>query len=221
MIKFPPLVVAAVRTAIEVTWPRGIQNERELSGAFEFQLKGNPWSGQGDDSIPARMLMCEVLSAIYHYGWELRMSTDISQKAMDKDILIFREGTLPPPCQFLAITFNDNDRLRVINGSASPSTSNVAPNDVINAIKNVWNMNVQREQWKIPGVAWEFKLHGNPWWASGDESIQVRLLLLDMLDQLMGLGWDFHASLDMTAGPGGATRNAGSDTDCWILKKLL
>jgi hypothetical protein len=153
------------------------------------------------------------------------MSTDISQKAMDKDILIFREGTLPPPCQFLAITFNDNDRLRVINGSASPSTSNVAPNDVINAIKNVWNMNVQREQWKIPGVAWEFKLHGsvcrflyscfsdlvcrNPWWASGDESIQVRLLLLDMLDQLMGLGWDFHASLDMTAGPGGATRNAG------------
>jgi hypothetical protein len=66
MIKFPPLVVAAVRTAIEVTWPRGIQNERELSGAFEFQLKGNPWSGQGDDSIPARMLMCVFADDLVH-----------------------------------------------------------------------------------------------------------------------------------------------------------
>jgi hypothetical protein len=154
------------------------------------------------------------------------MSTDISQKAQDKDLLIYREGPLPPPCQFLAISFNDSDRLRIISGSNGPSTPNGPPYDVINAIKNVWGGNIQREQWKVHGVAWEFKLAGSvheitnilmfsdlacrsPWWASGDEAIQVRMLLLDMLDQLTALGWESHASLDMTAGPGGATRNAG------------
>ena len=159
------------------------------------------------------------------------MSTDISQKAQDKDLLVFREAALPPPCKFLAISFNDSDRLRIIGGSSSngSSTSNVAPYDVINATKNVWGGNVQKEQWKVQGVAWEFKLAGSvhhyttrlslfkfltwacrsPWWASGEESIQVRMFLLNMLDQLTALGWDFHASLDMSAGPGGATRNAG------------
>ena len=59
MIRFPMNVVMAVQAAIEASWPRGIQNEREVFlGAYEFQLKGNPWTGQGDESVPARVLMC-------------------------------------------------------------------------------------------------------------------------------------------------------------------
>jgi hypothetical protein len=59
LIKFPPNVVMAVRTVIETNWPRGIQNERDIAfGALEIQLKGNPWTGQGDESVPARVLMC-------------------------------------------------------------------------------------------------------------------------------------------------------------------
>jgi hypothetical protein len=89
------------------------------------------------------------------------MSTDISQKAQDKDLLVFREADLPPPCQFLAISFNDSDRLRIIGGSSNPSAPSVIPYDVINATKNVWGGNVQKEQWKVPGMAWEFKLAGS------------------------------------------------------------
>ena len=77
--------------------------------------------------------------------------------------MIFRGGPLPPPCQFLAISFNDGDRLRIISGSNGASTSNVAPYDVINSTKNVWGGNVQKEQWKVQGVAWEFKLTGSVW----------------------------------------------------------
>ena len=89
------------------------------------------------------------------------MSTDISQKAQDKDLMIFRQAALPPPCQFLAISFNDSDRLRIISGGNGSSTPNVAPYDVINATKNVWSGNVQKEQWKVQGIAWEFKLAGS------------------------------------------------------------
>ena len=89
------------------------------------------------------------------------MSTDISQKAQDKDLLVYRQGLLPPPCQFLAISFDYSDRLRIMSGSNGNSTSSGPPYDVINAIKNVWGGNVRREQWKVQGVAWEFKLEGS------------------------------------------------------------
>jgi len=89
------------------------------------------------------------------------MSTDILPKSQDKDILIYREGPLPPPCQFLAISFNDSDRLRIISGSSGSSTSSGPPYDVISAIKNIWGENVQKERWKVQGVAWEFKLAGS------------------------------------------------------------
>lgn len=47
----------------------------------------------------------------------------------------------------------------------------------------------------------------------------VRILLLNMLDALAQLGWELHATVDLTAGPGGLSKNAGSDTDCWFLRK--
>ena len=89
------------------------------------------------------------------------MSRDISQKAQDKALLIYREGLLPPPCQFIAISFNDSDRLRILGGSSGNLASRGPPYDVINAIKNVWAGNVQKERWKVQGVAWEFKLEGS------------------------------------------------------------
>lgn len=118
---------------------------------------------------------------------------------MDKDTLIYRQSDIPSPCSFMGISFNEGDKLRLVK----------APNEVINAVKNVWGGNVQSEKWKLEGTAWEFKLAGNPWWSNGDESIAVRVLLLNMLDALNGMGWNLHSSLDMTAGPGGLGKNAG------------
>ena len=74
------------------------------------------------------------------------MSTDISQKAQDKDLLIFCEGILPPSCQFIVISSNDSDRLRILSGSNEHLTSRGPLYDVINAIKTVWAGNVQKEQ---------------------------------------------------------------------------
>jgi hypothetical protein len=111
----------------------------------------------------------------------------------------------------MAVSFNEGDRLRLVK----------APNDVINAVKNVWGGNIQRESWKLENVAWEFKLTGSPWWSNGDESLSVSILLLNMLDAMQALGWELHASVDITAGPGGLGKNAGADTDCWILRKLI
>jgi len=180
-----------------------------MPDSVDFQLRGNPWSGQGDDAIPAAYMMCEIMSTLYHLGWDLIMSTDISKKAMDKDTIVYRQGEIPSPCTFMAISFSEGDKLRLVR----------PPNDVINAVKASWGGSIQKESWKLQNVAWEFKLAGMPWSSSGDESILVRVRLLTMLDALNLLGWNLHSSIDMTAGPGGLGKNAGADTDCWILKK--
>lgn len=69
---------------------------------------------------------------------------------MDKDTLVYKQGEIPSPCNFMAVSFQDGDKLRLIR----------PPNDVINAVKAIWGGGIQKESWKLPNVAWEFKLSG-------------------------------------------------------------
>ena len=83
LVKFPPTAVFAVRTAIERSWLKGIQKEKDAAtGQTEIQFRGNPWSGQGDDACPALNMICEVMASLYHLGWNLIMCTDISKRAV-------------------------------------------------------------------------------------------------------------------------------------------
>jgi hypothetical protein len=59
-----------------------MQDEKENSGSVEFQLRGNPWVGQGDEAVPSVYMMCEIMSTLYHLGWDLVMATDISKRAV-------------------------------------------------------------------------------------------------------------------------------------------
>ena len=68
----------------------------------------------------------------------------------DKDSLIFRKTVIPSPCSFFAISFNEGDKLRLIG----------APNDVINAVKRALGRQIQREDWKVQAVAYQFKILG-------------------------------------------------------------
>ena len=43
-------------------------------------MHGNPWSGQGSDAVPARLLTCAVISTLYVRGWVICLTTDISKK---------------------------------------------------------------------------------------------------------------------------------------------
>lgn len=127
---------------------------------------------------------------------------------MDKDSLFFRSATIPAPCTFFAASFNEGDKLRLIN----------APPNVINAVKRVLGQAIQREEWKVQDVAYQFKMHGTscsagppwnsrcagyPWYADGSDTVTTRVLLLNILDALAAYGWEIHATVDMSLGQGG------------------
>lgn len=145
LIRFTDRETTLLRQSISANWPKGIQDERVYHGSYEFKLKGSPFFGQGSSAVPARRLMCGVLAGLYGSGWELAHVTDVSKSPVglllsssglesycncaradtellvglqyDKDTLIFRFATSPPPpSYFCSISFNEGDKLRLIGG---------------------------------------------------------------------------------------------------------
>jgi len=207
-LQFSKQDIDQVRQVIKHAWGQGIQNECNYYGAHEFQLRGHPWMGQGTDAIPSRQLMCGVLASLYHSGWVLQASTDISKKNLAKDTLLFRFQSPPPlPCTWFSISFNKLDRLRLIG----------APNEVIEHVARMLGPLLQKRSWKQPG-AYEFKLKGYPWLADGEETVSTRILLR-LLEILENNGFSLYASINQNTGTQG--KHSTSETDSWYCRRQI
>ncbi|KAH8676481.1 hypothetical protein BGZ60DRAFT_258793 [Tricladium varicosporioides] len=205
LLQFPQSDIAAIKSIIQRSWPKGLQDERPYSVSYEFKLYGNPWRGQGSDAIPARIIMREIFAFLFSQGWILHASTDVSKKEFDKDTMLFRkQATPPPPSEWISISFNQTDRLRLIG----------APQDLIVDFKDLLGQMrlLQREEWKDRNLnAYEFKIYGRPWTPSGEETMSTRLLLLKMLEVLENKGWSLYASVDQNT----SVQEHTSETDSW------
>lgn len=204
--QFPAETLAGVRDVITRSYKPGIQDERPYAGSHEIKLKGYPWESIGTYSTSSRVMMRELFSYLYSAGWIVHQTVDLSKVQFDKDTIIFRKQPVPPPqsCWF-AMSFNYNDRIRLIG----------ADRDLIGAFQGLLkSMNLyQSETWKETD-AFEFKLRGYPWMPTGEATMSMRLLILRMLELLEMNGWSIYASVDQS----NAAANS-SEADSWYLVK--
>lgn len=59
----PAVLIDPLRVAILESWGRGIQDTRyvdESHSVYEFKLCGNPWVGNGDESVGSRRYVPEL-----------------------------------------------------------------------------------------------------------------------------------------------------------------
>jgi hypothetical protein len=78
------------------------------------------------------------------------MSSDVSKKKEDKDSLIFQLGVPPRRTLFFAVSFNEYDKLRLI----------YTPPELIPGVRQaLGEANIQREEWRDDGAAYQFKLY--------------------------------------------------------------
>ncbi|GAA5852609.1 hypothetical protein JCM9279_005528 [Rhodotorula babjevae] len=70
------------------SWPAGIQSQAlKEPGAWQVKLRGYPWyTSSGSEVNHARLLACNILSALDGLGWELIGSVDISQGGEGQDL---------------------------------------------------------------------------------------------------------------------------------------
>jgi hypothetical protein len=203
LLRFPQPVLDAIQTTILTHWPGGIQGARPYQASYEFKLHGYPWNGIGENSVHSRRLMYRILEALFNCGWILVLSTDVSKKTTDKDSLLFRQQTsAPAPRTWFAISFSRHDRLRFID----------APTEVVQRMLSL--LKTETESHKVydhsGGGTYELKLRGSPWWPDGKNTMEVRRLLLVLLEGLEANGFAVYASIDQKVG--------GSDsgeTDTW------
>ncbi|KAJ2968741.1 hypothetical protein NQ176_g9032 [Zarea fungicola] len=213
-VQFDKEDLLAVRAVIIRVWRDGIQAERNYSVSYEFKLRGNPWSGSGTGTyaVPALILMREIFACLYSRGWIMTASTDISRKKFDKDTLIFRRqgGGPPPPASWMAISFKNGDKIRMLG----------APDDLLDSMARMLTSMRLLQSRSAKDAAkgqYEFKVHGYPWSASGEETMQTRLLILKMVEVLEMHGWSLYASIDQNNGPSGDS--SYSETDSWYCVK--
>ena len=184
-------ICEAIKYTVHENW-RGIQKAEQDELSYQLKLKGYPWSrSSGDDAVKNRMLIMKILQTMASYGWTLYSATNIDNFT---DTLFFcRKRNLYISHEFcssiLAISLNQNDRLRLIN----------ADGGVIEAIKTVIRGNwseIQKEG-DYHG-SYEFKLKGTPWWVRGEKSLPSVSLLCAIFVQLRRMGWKAIMNLDIS-----------------------
>jgi hypothetical protein len=214
LLHFPPEDITAIRNVIKQNWPSGIQDERPYANSHEFKCRGNPWSGQGADAIPARVLMREILAYPFSCGWILTASTDVLKSIYEKDTMLFRKQVFPPPAsEWIAISFNQGDRLRLIGAPADL----IVPFQTLLKSMGLW----QNAEWKDRGQnVFEFKINGWPWRPTGEATMTTRLLLLRMFETLEAGGWSLYATVDQNNGQH-SKNSSSTGTDSWYCVRAV
>ncbi|ODN79740.1 hypothetical protein, variant 1 [Cryptococcus amylolentus CBS 6039] len=200
--------VRAIETAIERVWVPGIQGKSSVAGTVgtEWKLRGNPWSGIMTEAIQARRLLIHIFHALSAVGWDLHMSVDLTKKQYDKDSVIFRKTTPPREKYFFCVSFNEGDKVRIID----PPNNDVR-DAFIQAVRQTWYRGVQTEKEKEHGC-YQIKLRGNPWWSSNGLDVNhARIVSLAILSAMDVQGFELAASVDMSVGT-----EHGGDVDTWF-----
>lgn len=201
----PPDMISLIRNAISRSWGT-IQSERYHYGNHEFKLKGYPWSGKGEDAITSRRLLVAILTTMAQHGWNLLQAVDVSQKRnFDDDALFFEKGIPEPDAHLFAVTFNDRDKIRLID---APEVFTC----VRDAIQSHWPQGVKNERNYYGSM--ELQLSGSPWFPGGSDTGSERVLLCQIIANVRSKGYKLYGSVDMTK------ENKEKDLCSWIFRRV-
>lgn len=91
-LQFPESIYTGVAPLLRASWPPGIQSERPYAQAYEYKLKGRPFTALGDqECVGSRRLVRDLLAFLHRRGWVLVAPVKHSRHAGSKDSLVFRQ----------------------------------------------------------------------------------------------------------------------------------
>ena len=176
--------------AVQQGYAGGVQSEGIFSGVCrEMKLNGYPWgNGHYADLMAGRNLLLRIFEAMDREGKSILTTCNFKGTS---DNLYFTDN---PHCdrqgRFAMLSLNSTDCLRVLN----LGTEEVGM--IRSIIKSYWPRGVQAEGAKAG--YYEFKLKGTPWWADGTDAVASRLLMSHLFEAMKAVGWEVHASLDVS-----------------------
>jgi len=174
---------------IQKSWPPGIQDWSYNNDVLLIKLKGTPWHPDGSETVHSRVFLQTLVSDFQLKQWNLYGNSNLKSST---NTLFFEHDPNILPGQLsvmhFTISLNKHDTLRLIG----------IPDSLVPAIRHTiqtsWLRGIQEESCYFD--SWQFKLRGNPWWASGQEAVDSRYLILKLIECLQSYGWMIIASID-------------------------
>lgn len=174
---------------VDKSWPPGIQRWSYENSVLFIKLKGTPWHPDGEETVHSRVLLQTLVTDLHVRQWRLYGNSNLKSGTntffFEHDPNIALGQSCPP---HFTISLNKNDTLRLIG---IPDSLTSAVRDVI---QTSWPRGIQEESRYC--VSWEFKLRGNPWWASGEDTVTSRYLILKLIETMQAYGWGIVTSID-------------------------
>ena len=174
---------------VDKSWPFGIQRWSYENFVLFIKLKGTPWHPDGEETVHSRVLLQMLVTDLYVRQWRLYGNSNLKSGTntffFEHDPSIALGQPCPP---HFTISLNKYDTLRLIG---IPDSLTSAVRDVI---QTNWPRGIQEES--RYSLSWQFKLRGNPWWASGEEAVISRYLILKIIEAMQAYGWSIVTSID-------------------------
>ncbi|KAK3368070.1 hypothetical protein B0H63DRAFT_487591 [Podospora didyma] len=196
----PPEIYNTILPVLQGSWAPGIQSHGPYDMSYEYKMRGRPfgWPDNNREAVYCCRLIRDALAYLYDHSWEFVTSIAGSRKVGAKNTLIFRRRRVdagpPPPLRWLSVAMMGRDRLRIIYDPEKSESADTSPDHdhlgaVVTSVKtSLEELNYfQKGSWSYN--SFEFKLKGWPWVSEGRECVQVRLLLLRIVECLSSFGW--------------------------------
>ncbi|KAF4442446.1 hypothetical protein F53441_11732 [Fusarium austroafricanum] len=180
---FSEVEMAAIHEIVRKNWHEGIDKVYPQDEAREFKLKGYAWGYAQNGNEEAILLVLRLLEAMYNSAWVIYSPIEVTKKVSTKDALIFRKtAQVPPPCQWINISFHAGDKLKILN---SP------PSDLVNEIIATFITDIQRHE--VTPERTKIKFKGYPWRPLDSDGVDTQLKLLALLEVLERHGFTLYA----------------------------
>ena len=106
--------------------------------------------------------------------------------------MVFRyQDPPPPPCDWLSISFDWTDKMKIVDAP---------PKDLTNALVAEFKAKYKLKSHELESNRLKLKFHGQPWQANSEETVQVRMMILSLLEILERFGYSLYASMDQVNG---------------------
>ncbi len=195
----PQEVWPHVDEMIQKFWPAGVEREGILNNSYEFVLRGQPFGTMQSNGVEAYYtagLINGIFSALYHLGYIFIAAIDSGNRESDINALYFRYALDEVKeeenvnRQFFAICLNKTDRIRLVSVLPDLATS------IKSIMPELWPYGVKKV--KESKGSLEFTLNGNPWNSEGEESLEARELVGNLMHVLSTYNWHFYANCTLS-----------------------
>ncbi|KAF5670085.1 hypothetical protein FHETE_4768 [Fusarium heterosporum] len=182
LINFSEAEMAAIYEVVRANWARGIDKVYPHEESREFKLKGYVWDYDPNGKEESLLLVLHLLEALYNMGWILYSAVEVTKKVSTKDSLVFRQlDHIPPPCEWISISFHAGDKLKVLNKPPPELTDEI----IATFITDIQRHEVTTERTKI-------KFKNFPWSVSGYDNAESQIKLLALLGVLERHGFTLY-----------------------------